>query len=89
MPHQASTSASDAARVASTVLVAATLRSGPAPMSMTALQASASGEAASFTRARQNAPSVRAISVCASRSGLLPDCEMAMNNAPANRWWTP
>ena len=44
----------------------------------------ASGESGSFTSATTCAPAARAASALCSRSGLLPDWEMAMNSAPRN-----
>ncbi len=87
----ASTSANAAARLASTVFVAATLRSGPASMSSTSSQADASGDAGSFTTASVSAPPARACSAEAIRSGLRPDCDMATKSAPRRRcgqWYT-
>lgn len=75
--------------LASTDLVAATLCSRPAATSMTAALSAASGEPGSLTMARQKAPAPRAMAVWRTRSGLRPDCEMAMNSAPAMRCRAP
>ena len=58
-------------------LVAATLRSVPAPMSMAYCAILMSGESGVLQIATTNAPPARAFSTDASRSGLLPDCEIA------------
>ena len=67
--------------------VAATLSSGPAQSGTTSSARPASGERSSLTRASTCAPARRAASTEASRSGLLPDCEIARHSAPSARGW--
>ena len=59
------------------LLVAATLRSGPACSGSACVAAAASGEAASFTKATVVAPPARSCCSGSTRSGLRPDCENA------------
>ena len=65
--------------------VAATLRSGPAARPKTSSAISDSGELTSFTSASTNAPASFRLATVASRSGLRPDCEIAMQSAPSTR----
>src|SRR5688500_17953670 len=51
---------------------------------MTVSASCARGESATFTSATTCAPADLAISALRSRSGLLPDCEIAMNSAPSS-----
>ena len=66
------------------VFVAATLRSGPARMSMAKSEARASGESAVLVMATVRAPPARAVSAMATMSGLLPDWEIARQAEPAS-----
>jgi hypothetical protein len=63
--------------VATKLLVAATLRSGPAPIGKTMLHSAASGASASLVMATVRAPAALAHVTKAMRSSLFPDCEMA------------
>ncbi len=63
-------------------LVAATLRSGPAPKGMMSSASCARGEDSAFTSATTCAPASRALRTEASRSGLAPDWEIASITAP-------
>jgi hypothetical protein len=63
-------------------LVAATLVSAPACSGTATSTSCMSGESAVLQKASVNAPPSFAARVAVSRSGLLPDCEMAMNNTP-------
>ena len=62
-------------------LVAATDFSGPADSASSVSAISASGDVSSFTSATTSAPALACASTVASRSGLRPDCEIAMHNA--------
>ena len=62
--------------------VAATARSGPACNGSTVSAAAANGDVASLTSATTCAPAFRYAATVASRSGLRPDCEIAMHSAP-------
>jgi hypothetical protein len=59
-------------------LVAATLDSVPAPSGIERLAMRASGDPSTLTSASTNAPAAFAAAAAASRSGLAPDCEIAM-----------
>ncbi len=61
--------------------VAATLRSTPAPIGITASAPSASGEASWLTTAIEKAPASRAAACRATMSGLWPDCETETTTA--------
>jgi hypothetical protein len=63
--------------VATKVLLAATLSSGPAPTGSTRSEARASGESVTLRTATVSAPAARALRAIAIRSSLLPDWEMA------------
>jgi len=64
------------------LLVAATLLSVPAWTGMVISASAASGEAVSLTKATTIAPCRCASSLAAMRSGLRPDCEIAINGMP-------
>ena len=66
-----------------TLLVAATLRSGPACCGRTWAAAAASGESGWLTIAAVIAPPARAASSARTRSGLAPDCDSETTNAPS------
>ncbi len=61
-------------------LVAATLDSRPACSDTATSTSCMSGASGVLQSATVSAPLAFALSVAASRSGLLPDCEIAMNN---------
>src|SRR5262245_35077866 len=63
-------------------LVAATLISTPARSGTRRSAIAASGDSGELHSAITSAPPRFAASVEASRSGLLPDCEIAMNTTP-------
>ena len=64
-------------------LVAATLVSGPACSGTATSTMRMSGDSGELHNATVIAPLSRALRVAVSRSGLMPDCEMAMNNTPS------
>src|SRR5260221_4585407 len=65
------------------VLVAATLRSGPAEIGRTMSLAAASGLSVAFTRAAVKAPDAFAMAALSTRSSLRPDLGIARKNWPA------
>ena len=67
------------------VLVAATLRSGPASIGRTISQAAANGLSVTLTSATVNAPAAFAIAALSTRSSLRPDCDTAKNSCPERR----
>ncbi len=69
-----------AASVATNVLLAATLSSGPAPIGSTMSHAGTSGPSVALTIATVSAPAALALEARATRSSLLPDCEIARNS---------
>jgi len=69
--------------------VAATLLSGPAFNSITRSAAAIKGESALLESAKTVAPQAFAEATEASKSGLRPDCEMAMNRHPRTSCVTP
>ena len=76
------TSASAASTEATKVLVAATLRSGPARSGSAWSQAAAIGESAMLVIATVSAPPAPALRIISTMSGLWPDCEMPRQAAP-------
>jgi hypothetical protein len=66
------------------LLVAATLFSTPARMSIEWSDATATGEPAVLLMAIVSAPPARAASAMATMSGLLPDCEIVRQAAFAS-----
>ena len=71
------------------VLVAATLRSGPACSASAWSTAAAIGEAASLVTATVSAPPARALCIISTMSGLCPDWETPRQTAPSSRSWRP